>query len=149
MTMLTRGREFRVHNGWEVVYMSKVESLECPNCGGKLVSAHKARFFICQHCGTKHHLKGIPTDDVVPRLHGTISVGILGGAAIPLMARGTVLPAEVVQSYSTANDNQMNIDVTLVFGENHLTIDNIQIGTFSFGNIAPAPQGVPKIDIRV
>jgi molecular chaperone DnaK (HSP70) len=129
--------------------MSDLESLVCPKCGGKLSPSRNTVALICQYCGTEHYPQGESIDEIIPRLHGTISVGILGGAAIPLLAQGTPLPAEIIRSFSTVIDNQPKIEVELVFGENHLTIDNISIGRFILENITPAQQGVPKIDIKV
>ena len=119
--------------------------MNCKNCGAPLVTTNSVTE--CPYCGIKLYGKASTISD--PTLHGTVSIGILNGAAIPLVAKGTRLPAEVISSFSTATDYQESIDVTVVFGENHLTIDNIPVGTFSFKNILPTLRGIPKIDIQI
>jgi hypothetical protein len=83
------------------------------------------------------------------RLHGTVSLEILGGAATPILSKGTKLPAEAVRSFSTATDNQAEVEIQLFFGENQYTVDNLKLGSFIFQGIVPAPRGVPRIDILV
>jgi molecular chaperone DnaK len=119
--------------------------MNCKNCGAPLVITNSV--IECPYCGVKLYGKAATISDRT--LHGTVSIGILNGAAIPLVAKGTRLPAEVVSSFSTATDYQESIDVTVVFGENHLTIDNIPVGTFSLKNITPTLRGIPKIDIQI
>jgi len=119
--------------------------MNCKNCGAPLVTTNSVTE--CPYCGIKLYGKASTISD--PILHGTVSIGILNGAAIPLVAKGTRLPAEVVTAFSTATDYQECIEVSVVFGENHLTMDNIPIGTFSFGNLLPTLRGIPKIDIQI
>ncbi|MBK8899622.1 MAG: TIR domain-containing protein [Anaerolineaceae bacterium] len=82
-------------------------------------------------------------------LIGTVSVETLGGVATPLIYRSEPLPAEFTQTFSTAEDNQSQVEVHLVYGENRMAVDNSSLGKFVIDGIAPAPKGVPQIRLLV
>jgi len=82
--------------------------------------------------------------DVTPL---TLSIETMGGVATPLIKRNTTIPVSKSQVFSTAADNQPQVDVHVVQGERPMARDNKSLGNFSLGGIEPAPRGVPQIEI--
>ncbi|MCL2406618.1 MAG: molecular chaperone DnaK [Defluviitaleaceae bacterium] len=82
--------------------------------------------------------------DVTP-----LSLGIetLGGVATKLIPRNTTIPASEKQTFSTAADSQTAVDIHVVQGEREFAKDNKTLGNFRLDGIAPAPRGVPKIEV--
>ncbi len=82
--------------------------------------------------------------DVTP-----LSLGIetLGGVATKLIERNTTIPANKKQVFSTAADNQTAVDIVIVQGEREFARDNKMLGQFRLDGIAPAPKGVPQIEV--
>ena len=82
--------------------------------------------------------------DVTP-----LSLGIetLGGVATKLIERNTTIPTNKAQVFSTAENNQTAVDVHVVQGERQLARDNKTLGQFRLDGIAPAPRGVPQIEV--
>jgi len=82
--------------------------------------------------------------DVIP-----LSVGIetLGGVATKLIERNTTLPTSKSQTFSTAADNQTSVEIHVVQGERALAADNKSLGRFVLSGIAPAPRGLPQIEV--
>ncbi len=82
--------------------------------------------------------------DVTP-----LSLGIetLGGVATKLIERNTTIPANKKQVFSTAADNQTAVDIVIVQGEREFARDNKLLGQFRLDGIAPAPKGVPQIEV--
>jgi len=82
--------------------------------------------------------------DVAP-----LSLGIetLGGVATKLIERNTTIPTNKKQVFSTAADNQTAVDINIVQGERQLAKDNKTLGQFRLDGIAPAPRGVPQIEV--
>ncbi|MFV0504707.1 MAG: molecular chaperone DnaK [Lachnospirales bacterium] len=82
--------------------------------------------------------------DVTP-----LSLGIetLGGVATKLIERNTTIPTNKKQTFSTAADNQTAVDINIVQGEREFARDNKQLGQFRLDGIAPAPKGVPQIEV--
>ena len=82
--------------------------------------------------------------DVTP-----LSLGIetLGGVVSKLIERNTTIPTNKKQVYSTASDNQTAVDIHVVQGERQLAKDNKTLGQFRLDGIAPAPRGVPQIEV--
>jgi Hsp70 protein/TIR domain/DnaJ C terminal domain len=78
----------------------------------------------------------------------TISLQTLGGMVTALISKGASLPAEGNQIFSTADDDQSVVTITLFAGEANLAKDNVPIGTFDLDGIPPGPRGVPQIDIK-
>jgi molecular chaperone DnaK len=89
-------------------------------------------------------VKGVVLLDVTP-----LSVGVetLGGAATPLVTRNTTIPALKSEIFSTAADNQDSVEIHVVQGERPLARDNRTLGRFHLTGIAPAPRGVPQIEV--
>ncbi len=77
------------------------------------------------------------------------SVGIetLGGEFTPLVRQCTALPAEASEVFSTAADDQPQVQIALASGEAHLARDNAPLGTFFLKEIPPAPRAVPQIRV--
>ncbi len=82
--------------------------------------------------------------DVTP-----LSLGIetMGGVMTVLIPRNTTIPTSKSQIFSTAADNQPAVDVHVLQGERQMAADNKTLGNFQLGNIAPAPRGVPQIEV--
>ncbi len=82
--------------------------------------------------------------DVTP-----LSLGIetLGGVATKIIEKGTTIPVKKSQIFSTAEDNQPAVSISVVQGEREFARDNKSLGLFELGNIAAAPRGVPQIEV--
>ncbi|MDD6338391.1 MAG: molecular chaperone DnaK [Lentisphaeria bacterium] len=82
--------------------------------------------------------------DVTP-----LSLGIetLGGVTTRLIERNTTIPTRKSQVFSTAADNQPSVDIHVLQGERDMAKDNKTIGRFRLDGIAPAPRGVPQIEV--
>ena len=82
--------------------------------------------------------------DVTP-----LSLGIetLGGVSTRLIERNTTIPTRKSEVFSTAADNQPSVDIHVLQGERNLAKDNKSIGRFRLDGIAPAPRGVPQIEV--
>ena len=82
--------------------------------------------------------------DVTP-----LSLGIetLGGVTTKLIDRNTTIPTKKSEIFSTAADNQPSVDIHVLQGERNMAADNKSIGRFRLDAIAPAPRGVPQIEV--
>ena len=82
--------------------------------------------------------------DVTP-----LSLGIetLGGVTTKLIDRNTTIPTKKSEVFSTAADNQPSVDIHVLQGERNMAADNKSIGRFRLDGIAPAPRGVPQIEV--
>ncbi|MDO4744581.1 MAG: Hsp70 family protein, partial [Clostridia bacterium] len=82
--------------------------------------------------------------DVTP-----LSLGIetMGGVFTKLIERNTTIPTKKSQIFSTAADNQTSVEVHVLQGEREMAAYNKTLGRFSLSNIAPAPRGVPQIEV--
>ncbi len=89
-------------------------------------------------------VKDILLLDVTPL---TLSVETLGGVATPMIERNTTIPISKTQVYSTAADNQTQVEIHVVQGERPLAADNKSLGRFILDGIPPAPRGVPQIEV--
>ena len=89
-------------------------------------------------------VKDIVLLDVTP-----LSLGIetMGGVCTKLIERNTTIPVKKSQIFSTAADNQTSVDVHVLQGEREMAADNKTLGNFILSGIAPAPRGVPQIEV--
>ena len=83
--------------------------------------------------------------DVTPL---TLSIETMGGVATPLIKRNTTIPTTASQVFSTAVDNQSAVDIHIVQGEREFARDNKTLGQFRLDGIAPAPRGIPQIEVK-
>ena len=89
-------------------------------------------------------VKDIVLLDVTP-----LSLGIetMGGVCTKLIERNTTIPTRKSQIFSTAADNQTSVDIHVLQGEREMAQDNKTLGNFMLSGIAPAPRGVPQIEV--
>ena len=89
-------------------------------------------------------VKGLLLLDVTP-----LSLGIetMGGVFTKLIDRNTTIPTKKSQVFSTAADNQTSVEVHVLQGEREMAADNKTLGKFQLPGIAPAPRGVPQIEV--
>jgi molecular chaperone DnaK len=82
--------------------------------------------------------------DVTPL---TLSIETLGGVATPMIPRNTTIPTKKSETFSTAADNQTEVEVHVLQGERPMAAQNRTLGKFKLGGIMPAPRGVPQIEV--
>jgi len=89
-------------------------------------------------------VKGVVLLDVTP-----LSLGLetLGGIATKLIERNTTIPTKKSQIFSTAADNQPSVEIHVLQGEREMAAHNKTLGRFRLDGIAPAPRGVPQIEV--
>jgi molecular chaperone DnaK len=89
-------------------------------------------------------VKDILLLDVTPL---SLGVETLGGITTKITPRNTIIPTKKSETFSTAVDNQPNVEIHVLQGERELAKDNKSLGTFRLDGIASAPRGVPQIEI--
>jgi molecular chaperone DnaK len=77
----------------------------------------------------------------------TLGVETLGGVMTPLIPRNTTIPTSKTEIFSTAADNQTQVEIHVLQGERPLAKDNKSLGRFILDGIPPAPRGVPQIEV--
>jgi molecular chaperone DnaK len=82
--------------------------------------------------------------DVTPL---TLSIETLGGVATQMIQRNTTIPTKKTETFSTAADNQTEVEVHVLQGERPMAAQNRTLGKFKLGGIMPAPRGVPQIEV--
>jgi molecular chaperone DnaK len=82
--------------------------------------------------------------DVTPL---TLAIETLGGVATPMIPRNTTIPTKKTETFSTAADNQSEVEVHVLQGERPMAGQNRTLGKFKLGGIVPAPRGVPQIEV--
>jgi molecular chaperone DnaK len=89
-------------------------------------------------------VKDILLLDVTPL---TLSIETLGSVATPQIDRNTTIPTRRSQVFSTASDNQTQVEIHVLQGERPMAADNKSLGRFILDGIPPAPRGVPQIEV--
>jgi len=82
--------------------------------------------------------------DVTPL---TLGIETLGGVSTPLIAKNTTIPTSKSQVFSTAADNQTQVEINVLQGERPMAADNKSLGRFILSGIPPAPRGVPQVEV--
>ncbi len=82
--------------------------------------------------------------DVTPL---TLGLETLGGVSTPLISRNTTIPSSKSQVFSTAADNQTQVEINVLQGERPMASDNKSLGRFILDGIPPAPRGVPQVEV--
>jgi molecular chaperone DnaK len=82
--------------------------------------------------------------DVTPL---TLGIETMGGVATPLIEKNTTIPSKKSQVFSTAADNQTQVEINVVQGERPMANDNKSLGRFILDGIPPAPRGVPQVEV--
>ncbi len=83
--------------------------------------------------------------DVIPL---TLGIETMGGVSTPLVERNTTIPSSKSQVFSTAADNQPSVEIHVLQGERSMAADNKSLGRFILDGIAPAPRGVPQVEVH-
>ena len=89
-------------------------------------------------------VKDITLLDVTPL---TLGLETLGGIRTPLIERNTTIPTEKKQIFSTAADAQTSVEIHILQGEREMAKDNKTLGRFILDGIAPAPRGIPQVEV--
>ena len=110
-----------------------IDPMECVSMGAAVQGAVLAG-----------EVKDVLLLDVTP-----LSLGIetLGGVSTKLIERNTTIPTKKSQVFSTAVDNQPSVEINIVQGERKMAADNTSLGKFILDGIAPAPRGMPQIEV--
>merc|ERR1711916_35212 len=83
--------------------------------------------------------------DVTPL---TLGIETMGGVRTAMITRNTTIPANKNETFSTAVDNQPSVEIHVLQGEREMAADNKSLGRFVLDGIAPAPRGVPQIEVH-
>ena len=83
--------------------------------------------------------------DVTPL---TLGIETLGGVRTSLIDRNTTIPTSASKVFSTAGDNQTQVEINVLQGEREMAVDNKSLGRFILDGIPPAPRGVPQVEVK-
>lgn len=89
-------------------------------------------------------VKDILLLDITPL---TLAIETMGAVATPMIPRNTTIPTSKTETFSTASDNQTQVQIHVTQGERPMSADNKTLGTFTLDGIPPAPRGVPQVEV--
>ena len=89
-------------------------------------------------------VKGVLLLDVTPL---SLAIETMGGVATKLIEKNTTIPTQKSQIFSTAADNQTSVEISITQGERAMSADNKSLGRFILDGIAPAPRGMPQVEV--
>ena len=89
-------------------------------------------------------VKDVVLLDVTPL---TLAIETLGGVATPMISKNTTIPTSKKEIFSTAADNQTQVQIVITQGDRPMSADNKTLGTFILDGIPPSPRGVPQIEV--
>jgi len=89
-------------------------------------------------------VKDILLLDVTPL---TLSIETLGSVATPMISKNTTVPTSKSQTFSTAADNQMSVEIHVLQGERPMAVDNKTLARFVLDGIPPSPRGLPQVEV--
>jgi molecular chaperone DnaK (HSP70) len=112
----------------------------CEACGASVALSGAQRF--CEYCGAPVRLK----ESVLAR---ALRIETQGDVASILLPQGTVLPAGMVEIYSTSQDNQEGVGIHLLEGDGETVGLCRNLGWFTLNGISPRPRGVPQIQFSL
>ena len=112
----------------------------CGGCGASIDWSRAQRY--CEYCGTPVRLE----ESVLAR---ALRIETQGDVASVLLPRGTVLPASMVEIYSTALDNQASVGIHLLEGDSEAAGQCRSLGWFTLTGIGPRPRAVPQIQFSL
>lgn len=115
-------------------------TVRCEACGASIALSGAPRF--CEYCGAAVQLK----ESVLAR---ALRIETQNDVASILLPRGTVLPAGMVEIYSTSQDNQQSVGVHLLEGDGETAGQCRSLGWFTLTGISPRPKGVPQIQFSL
>ena len=101
------------------------------------------------NAGEKNDNPEKQTNDTTKYLEQNLAIETIGGVATVLAEKGSALPFEYKQTFSTAADNQPKVEIHLLYGNRNLAVDCKSMGNFVFDKIPPAKKGIPQIEITI
>lgn len=90
------------------------------------------------------HVEGVVLLDVTPL---TLGIETMGGVSSSIIDKNTTIPTKKEKIFSTASDNQVQVNIKVLQGERPMSLDNKCLGEFTLEGLAPAPRGVPQIEV--
>jgi molecular chaperone DnaK (HSP70) len=127
------------------------ELIKCPNCQGQIYFDGDNPLTICQYCRYQVRADGTLTSDepITTVMGETIALLASEELAVPLVTRSSKLPTKVSETMSTSRDNQEDLTVRLVAGNESKPADNRQLATIVFPLESRKPRGVVMVQLAI